>query len=198
MSYSTLTTLADGSVGLLFEPGGSNIEFAKFTWAWLEASGTVITAGEEPLNRGEGTVSVTIARHGFDGETPAGELQLTSGAGLASEPVAVPAIPAGESRTAAVPVTIGEQVDRGTLSVTAEYAAGPVASSESLELPVELREGEFPSAALPQSEFETTDVSTPQPGEGPENMFDGDPETRSAEHTSELQSRFDLVCRLLL
>ena len=177
MSYSTLTTLADGSVGLLFEPGGSNIEFAKFTWAWLEASGTVITAGEEPLNRGEGTVSVTIARHGFDGETPAGELQLTSGAGLASEPVAVPAIPAGESRTVEVPVTIGEHVDPGTLSVTAEYAAGPVASSENLELPVELREGEFPSAALPQSEFEATDVSTPQPGEGPENMFDGDPET---------------------
>src|SRR5699024_4996010 len=134
-------------------------------------------AGEELLNRGQGTVSVTIARHGFDGETPAGELQLTSGAGLASEPVAVPAIPAGESRTVEVPVTIGEHVDPGTLSVTAEYAAGPVASSENLELPVELREGEFPSAALPQSEFEATDVSTPQPGEGPENMFDGDPET---------------------
>src|SRR5699024_11793627 len=127
MSYSTLTTLADGSVGLLFAPGGSNIEFAKFPWAWLEASGTVITAGEEPLNRGEGTVSVTIARHGFDDETPTGELQLTSGAGLASAPVAVPAIPAGVSRSGEVPVTIGEHVDPGTLSVTAEYAAGPVA-----------------------------------------------------------------------
>src|SRR5690625_3091517 len=177
MSYSTLTTLADGSIGLLFEPGGSNIQFAKFTWAWLEASGTVITAGEDALNRGDGTVSVTIARRGFDGETPAGKLKLASGAGLTGEEVAVPAIPAGESRTVEVPVTIGEHVDPGTLSATAEYEAGPITSSENLELAVELREGEFPSTKLAQAEFEVTDFSTPQPGEGPEKMLDGNPAT---------------------
>src|SRR5690625_7338239 len=34
MSYSTLATLPDGSIGLLYEPG-NGIRFAKFNLAWL-------------------------------------------------------------------------------------------------------------------------------------------------------------------
>src|SRR2546428_7105095 len=43
------------------------------------------------------------------------------------------------------------------------------------------------------------DVVTPRPQPGPEGPEDGDLVVdRSEEHTSELQSRSDLVCRLLL
>src|SRR5699024_11301377 len=45
----------------------------------------------------------------------------------------------------------------------------------------------------PASSLRTASLSSPRRSEWPSG-----PATRSEEHTSELQSRFDLVCRLLL
>src|SRR5437868_10459305 len=65
----------------------------------------------------------------------------------------------------------------------------------------------LPVAALPRVDFPTITVTVNYPGASPDTMassvatpleqqFAALP--RSEEHTSELQSRFDLVCRLLL
>src|SRR5207249_7162378 len=43
-----------------------------------------------------------------------------------------------------------------------------------------------------------SDPNCLQPGQDPNATYQFDPCLRSEEHTSELQSRFDLVCRLLL
>lgn len=56
MSYSTLATLPDGSVGLLYEPG-NGIRFAKFNLAWLEGLCAPLTAPELTVERGTSTDS---------------------------------------------------------------------------------------------------------------------------------------------
>lgn len=54
MAYSTLATLPDGNVGLLYEPGGGNggIRFARFNLAWLQGIPVAITAPEVTVERG--------------------------------------------------------------------------------------------------------------------------------------------------
>lgn len=62
MAYSTLATLPDGRVGLLYEPGHNGIIFAKFNLAWLQGLCAPITAPDLTIERGtsaSGTVSVT-------------------------------------------------------------------------------------------------------------------------------------------
>lgn len=60
-AYSTLATLPDGDVGLLYEPGHSSVRFAKFNMAWLRGLCTPLTAPELTVERGSsGESSLTI------------------------------------------------------------------------------------------------------------------------------------------
>lgn len=53
MTYSTLATLPDGNVGLLYEPGHNGIIFASFNLAWLKGLClSVQPAGELTIERG--------------------------------------------------------------------------------------------------------------------------------------------------
>ncbi|MPV50811.1 LPXTG cell wall anchor domain-containing protein [Pseudactinotalea sp. HY160] len=178
MSYSTLTTLADGSIGLLYEPGGQNIQFARFTWAWLDAAGVTITAADRALHRGDDSIDLTIGNLGPAGDLPAGSLSIDGTLEVTAADVPVPAIAAGAQATITVPVTIGEFVDPGDLHVTAAYTAGGTSIDSPLTLPVQLQDGQIASTAIPQSAFTASASSTPQPGHGPESMFDGDTGTR--------------------
>lgn len=61
MAYSTLATLPNGRVGLLYEPGHNGIVFASFNTAWLRGVCAPITAAPLTIERGTtatGTVSV--------------------------------------------------------------------------------------------------------------------------------------------
>src|SRR5690349_22480061 len=55
-----------------------------------------------------------------------------------------------------------------------------------------------PVAPSPRIRFPATDGSSPRPNHIPISQVGTIPSARSEEHTSELQSRRDLVCRLLL
>lgn len=61
MSYSTLATLPNGNVGILYEPGLDTIRYAEFNLAWLEGLCAPLSAEELSVERGESdsaTVSV--------------------------------------------------------------------------------------------------------------------------------------------
>lgn len=59
MAYSTLATLPDGHVGLLYEPGHNGIVFAKFNLRWLQGLCAPITTGAETLTVARGTSAST-------------------------------------------------------------------------------------------------------------------------------------------
>src|SRR5699024_11430864 len=53
-----------------------------------------------------------------------------------------------------------------------------------------------PSPAPSGDPVDNVEIIDTNPQEKTDDLTDGEPEFRSEEHTSELQSRFDLVCRL--
>lgn len=59
MAYSTLATLPDGKVGLLYEPGHNGIVFAKFNLAWLQGLCAPVTTGAEQLTIERGSSATT-------------------------------------------------------------------------------------------------------------------------------------------
>lgn len=79
MAYSTLATLPDGNVGLLYEPDGGNggIRFARFNLAWLQGVAAPLTAENLTVERGG------LRSHGGEPERvgPPGEGPHPRGAG---------------------------------------------------------------------------------------------------------------------
>ncbi|AXH95765.1 sialidase family protein [Ornithinimicrobium avium] len=59
-AYSTLATLPDGNVGLLYEPGHSSIRFAEFNLAWLEGLCAPLVAEELSIERGTAATSTVV------------------------------------------------------------------------------------------------------------------------------------------
>lgn len=61
MAYSTLATLPDGQVGLLYEPGHDSIRYAQFNLPWLEGLCAPLTADDLTLERGaSGSATVSV------------------------------------------------------------------------------------------------------------------------------------------
>lgn len=56
-AYSTLATLPDGNVGLLYEPSHSRIRYAEFNLAWLEGLCAPLVTEELTIERGESAIS---------------------------------------------------------------------------------------------------------------------------------------------
>lgn len=52
-AYSTLATLPDGDVGLLYEPDHENVRFAKFNLAWLEGLCAPLTSKDLTVGAGD-------------------------------------------------------------------------------------------------------------------------------------------------
>lgn len=134
-SYSTLATLPDGNVGLLYEPG-NGIRFAKFNLPWLQGLCAPLTAPELTIERGnaeatdltiENQLGPTIKVDGLDFDAPAG-WTITTGPTpskiLPGSAVTVPVdvdVPATASGgTYRIPVSLTDTADRssrGTLVV---------------------------------------------------------------------------------
>ncbi|WP_350258404.1 exo-alpha-sialidase [Scrofimicrobium sp. R131] len=171
MSYSTLTTLADGTIGLLYEPGGSNIQFAKFTWNWLEPGGVTAEVAEPGVVRGANTVSVTLSNPGLAGDLEAGTLTVEYPEATGS--VAVPALAGQGQVTVELPLEIGQFVDPGPLTLAASYRTGERTFTLQLPLEVTLAEGQYASEVAPRDQFSVIESAPAQAGEGPERMLDG-------------------------
>ena len=61
MSYSTLATLPNGNVGLLYEPSFDSIRYAEFNLAWLEGLCAPLTAEDLTVERGDsGSTTGTV------------------------------------------------------------------------------------------------------------------------------------------
>lgn len=60
-AYSTLVTLPDGNIGLLYEPGHNGIVFAKFNMAWLNGVCAPVQSKDVTIERGtSATTPVTV------------------------------------------------------------------------------------------------------------------------------------------
>ncbi|MFX0539283.1 exo-alpha-sialidase [Ornithinimicrobium sp. Y1847] len=61
MAYSTMATLPDGNIGLLYEPGHDSIRYAEFNLPWLEGICAPLLAEELTVERGTSeSVTVTV------------------------------------------------------------------------------------------------------------------------------------------
>lgn len=61
MSYSTMATLPNGNVGMLYEPSFDSIRYAEFNLAWLEGLCAPLTAEDLTVERGEsGSTTVSV------------------------------------------------------------------------------------------------------------------------------------------
>lgn len=116
-AYSTLATLPDGDVGLLYEPGHSSIRFAKLNLAWLRGLCAPLTAPEvtaAPGSTAEGSLTIenqlgpVISPASLTFETPAG-WSITA-------PKPSPLLP-GDSTTVPFEVTAPESVSSDTYRV---------------------------------------------------------------------------------
>ena len=91
-AYSTLATLPDGDVGLLYEPGHNAVRFAKFNLAWLRGLCAPLTAPELTVERGTSAESTLTVENQLG--------PVITAASLAFE------APAGWTVTAAKPGTL--------------------------------------------------------------------------------------------
>ncbi|WP_221620201.1 sialidase family protein [Arachnia propionica] len=140
MSYSTMTTLADGSLGILYERSHPTIWFGKLSWKSLGATGITMTS-PTVLHRGENQVEITIANP--VGEAlPAGQLHLSTRGGLTGDAIQVPTVPAGGTVTVMVPLTLPADANPGPLTLQGNYVVEGRTVVKEIPVTVELRDGE--------------------------------------------------------
>jgi sialidase-1 len=162
MAYSTLATLPDGSIGLLYEPGHNGIRFARFNLAWLEGVCAPIQADDVELERGD-TVEVQLtidnqARRALTGA----ELRLDLPEGWDADPVRLerPLLP-GRSVTVAVELSVPESQVGGTRSVDAVLTTAAGSSRTSFDVQVAYEPWEVDEVVVMRGE-----VTNHRPAEG--------------------------------
>ncbi|KGN30877.1 hypothetical protein N802_05635 [Knoellia sinensis KCTC 19936] len=104
MAYSTLATLPDGGVGLLYEPGHNAVTFARFNLAWLQGLCAPLTAPEVTAERGTSLTTELTVHNQLGPVIRPESLSFDSPEGWTVEASSPGAITPG--RTATVPVTI--------------------------------------------------------------------------------------------
>ncbi|MEU6009601.1 exo-alpha-sialidase [Streptomyces sp. NPDC047453] len=121
MAYSTLATLPDGNVGLLYEPDGGNggIRFARFNLAWLQGVAAPLTAENLTVERG-GTAAFELTVANQSGSAlQVKDLTLGVPAGWTYELTPPDRILPGYSKTVTATLTVPEDATGGTYPVTA-------------------------------------------------------------------------------
>lgn len=118
-AYSTLATLPDGSVGLLYEPGHNGLVFAKFNLAWVQGLCAPITAASDlTIERGSSAsteLSVTnqfgpvLKAASLTAEAPAGWTVTLADASLRLLP--------GRTSTTSVTVDVPASASGGTYPI---------------------------------------------------------------------------------
>jgi sialidase-1 len=130
MAYSTLATLPNGNIGLLYEPGHNGIRFAEFNLAWLEGICAGITADAATIEKGASAqLDIEIENQGFVALRVANvTVDVPEGWEAVASEVPVTIRP-GASTTVPVSVTVPATASAGTydLDVSVQDRAGRTA-----------------------------------------------------------------------
>ncbi|GAA4288880.1 discoidin domain-containing protein [Georgenia daeguensis] len=170
MAYSTLATLPDGNVGLLYEPGHNGIRFAQFNLAWLQGLAAPLTVADVVADRGE-TFQVDVQIENQSGRAlPEAELSLDLPEGWVLEGTEVPHLLPGASATATATVSVPADAVGGRHTVTATLSSDGTSTSRTFDVEVSL---------LDQGAFSIAEVSSENPssGEGAAQAIDGSTST---------------------
>ncbi|WP_158588241.1 exo-alpha-sialidase [Galactobacter valiniphilus] len=143
MAYSTLATLPDGSIGLLYEPDGGNggIRFARFSLAWLGALPVTVTAEAAELElgthgkaKGTATTDVTVTLSNVSSSAlKLDRVALAAGPGWTGEDKGVGTLRPGQSKRVKLKLTsprglhAGDYIGLVTVTAGAESSTSKVA-----------------------------------------------------------------------
>ncbi|MGH3354231.1 MAG: exo-alpha-sialidase [Nocardioides sp.] len=117
MAYSTLATLPDGDVGLLYEPGHNAIRFAKFNLTWLRGLCAPLTAPELTLERGTSVDSTLSVENQLGPVVKPASLSFDAPAGWTVSAPRPGSLPAGESTEVPFTLSVPESASGGTYRV---------------------------------------------------------------------------------
>ena len=138
MAYSTLATLPDGTIGLLYEPGHNGIRFARFNLAWLQGLAAPLTVADVTADRGE-TFEVEVQVQNQSGRAlPHAELGLDLPDGWVLEDAHVPHLLPGATATATATVSIPADAVGGSYTVTATLSSDGTSTSKAFAVEVSL------------------------------------------------------------
>ncbi|MFE6508392.1 exo-alpha-sialidase [Nocardioides sp. NPDC057767] len=130
MAYSTLATLPDGDVGLLYEPGHNGIRFAKFNLTWLRGLCAPLTAPELTLERGTSVDSTLTIENQLGPVINPSSLAFEAPAGWTVSASQPGSLPTGESAEVPFTLSVPESAHGGTyrLPVRMRDTAGRTSS----------------------------------------------------------------------
>src|SRR5699024_3614334 len=159
MSYSTLATLPDGSVGLLYEPG-NGIRFAKFNLAWLGGLCAGLDVAEESGPAGASAdISVTVTSQATALE---GSLALELPTGWPVSPAGPVSVAARTSQTYTIPTSVPEGAYAGTYPIQAALTTDEGTATGTSSFSVDAAEDALvtivPTLRDSQSEYVRGDV----------------------------------------
>ncbi len=139
-AYSTLATLPDGDVGLLYEPDHESIRFAKFTLAWLEGLCAPLTAKDLTVEAGDTARSAITVTNQLGPAIKDAEVSAEAPEGWR---VAVEDVPRrltpGRSARLGTTVTVPEDASAGTHTIPVTLTDSHSRSSRG-EVTVEVTE----------------------------------------------------------
>lgn len=117
MAYSTLATLPDGDVGLLYEPGHNGVRFAKFNLSWLRGLCAPLTAPELTLERGTSVDSTLTVENQLGPVINPASLSFEAPAGWTVSASRPGSLPTGESAEVPFTLSVPESASGGTYRV---------------------------------------------------------------------------------
>lgn len=134
MSYSTVTALADGSFGVLYEGDSNAITFGRFDKAWLNPiAATVVPAAASVANGASTQLSMTVTNNDSQ-PLPASTLGLDPLQDWTSTTADLTALAPGASATVQLTVTSPSYAKAGKVPLTARLSSG----SSSISAPVSM------------------------------------------------------------
>jgi len=136
MSYSTVTALADGNFGVLYEGDSNTITFAKFDKAWLNPiAATVVPAAASVGNGGSTQLSVTVTNKDSQ-PLPAATLGLDPLQDWTSTTADLTSLAPGASVTVQLTVSSPSYAKAGKVPLTARLSAGSSAVTAPVSMTV--------------------------------------------------------------
>ena len=147
MAYSTLATLPDGSIGLLYEPDGGNggIRFAQFSLAWLGGLGATASAAPTTVIPGSKTTVKVTVNNVSDAKFKRGKVSLDLPAGWISEAEELSSLKPGRSDSVKLKVRVPAGAFAGDYPATIKVSAAAGTATAPLTLSVAPAKGDLVS-----------------------------------------------------
>ncbi|MDO4790880.1 MAG: cell wall-binding repeat-containing protein [Buchananella hordeovulneris] len=180
MSYSVMSVLGDGNIGILYEAENNDITFARFNMDWLGGTCAKATTAAEAItvHRGETVqVPVTITNPGPTAVT-SGVVTITGPGGWTFGTVNIANLAVGESTNVNVPATPYRFANAGAVTAQLQFTVEGSTATKPVNFNVVLREGEFPVQPVGPGTARIVSSSTAQnAANGADKAIDGRPDT---------------------